>query len=445
MVIRGSAIGMALVFGLAAALTPQTAAAVLFVNTTSAAASDATKCTLRAAIKAINLGTAQGGCPAGSPTDYIFFEVPEGSTFTFSTPDVAGGPSALPNIGAGRDITIGNVDGVHVTLARDTNQPCHPDSTADPGEVTFFYVNSNAVLTLANTTLRNGCAGGGGGVPYAGGAIFNTGTVDLIHVRVTGNQAGASGGAIHNRGTLIVEDSRIDSNFAPRGAAIANVGGDVYAYRSLIDTNIAIADPLTGNGGTGFAIWNVKGGAGPTPGNVYFENTTVSSTLTLSTDVGSTIYSLDSMLTTVATTVADNAGYGVELGNGASWKHASTLLSNNQRGNCFFAAADPLVEEFTVGVSSDASCGAKGPGISDVDAQLGGLADNGGPWPSRLPAATSPVRDASSCLKPNNSLLNSDARAKPRPDGARCDAGAVEIIITDRIFLEGFDSLATSD
>jgi hypothetical protein len=85
----------------------------------------------------------------------------------------------------------------------------------------------------------------------------------------------------------------------------------------------------------------------------------------------------------------------------------------------------------------------EGSGGAPLDAQLGPLADNGGPTLTQMPAVTSPVVDfgaPSGCPIDDDGLpgtpdvpLLTDQRGAPRPrdgdgDGfARCDAGAVEV------------------
>ena len=54
---------------------------------------------------------------------------------------------------------------------------------------------------------------------------------------------------------------------------------------------------------------------------------------------------------------------------------------------------------------------------------LGALADNGGTTPTLLPQATSPAIDAADCVG-----ISPDQRGVARPQGARCDIGAVEVL-----------------
>jgi hypothetical protein len=75
-------------------------------------------------------------------------------------------------------------------------------------------------------------------------------------------------------------------------------------------------------------------------------------------------------------------------------------------------------------LGSDTSCSLSVPGdLSATDPMLGPPAANGGPTETRLPLSGSPAIDlvAGSCPPPG-----ADQRGVARPDGAGCDAGAVE-------------------
>jgi len=77
-----------------------------------------------------------------------------------------------------------------------------------------------------------------------------------------------------------------------------------------------------------------------------------------------------------------------------------------------------------------------GDGNSTADPLLGPLQDNGGFTQTHLPAPGSPAIDAGD---PAN-CDGVDQRGVPRPQGARCDIGSVEVVqINDRIFADGFE------
>lgn len=111
----------------------------------------------------------------------------------------------------------------------------------------------------------------------------------------------------------------------------------------------------------------------------------------------------------------------------------------------FNSGATPTIDHSVVqgsgssGVGWNTGLGTDAGGNPDANPQLGALAGNGGTTQTLLPGAGSSAIDAgndSVCTAaPVNGL---DQRGVTRPQGARCDIGAVEVV-TDRIFLNGFD------
>jgi len=83
------------------------------------------------------------------------------------------------------------------------------------------------------------------------------------------------------------------------------------------------------------------------------------------------------------------------------------------------------------GCPAGAICGAD---VRDLDPQLAALADNGGVGPTLMPAMDGPAVDAGA----DDVCVETDQRGVSRPQGPRCDIGAVEAI-NDRIFANGFD------
>jgi len=85
--------------------------------------------------------------------------------------------------------------------------------------------------------------------------------------------------------------------------------------------------------------------------------------------------------------------------------------------------------------SNDQSCGLTGTGdVQDGgDPGLGSLADNGGPGLTFLPQPSSPLMNAiptGSCQAGGASGITTDERSLPRPSGAGCEVGAVEVQAT---------------
>ncbi len=106
------------------------------------------------------------------------------------------------------------------------------------------------------------------------------------------------------------------------------------------------------------------------------------------------------------------------------------------RGNCSFAAGSV---DFGVGniESGGNTCGFPSDinqvNVSSTSLALGPLGENGGYTATIVPGAASVARDSATALF----CLDDDQRGHPRPFGAGCDVGAVEV--SDAIFINGFD------
>lgn len=125
---------------------------------------------------------------------------------------------------------------------------------AAPGTPPFriFHVAPQGRLTLRDLTICNGATEG-----YTdGGGLWNTGTLVLERVTVTGNAAGDDGGGIRNDGVLRMVGSFVLAN---RASGEGGTGGGLYnlpvagaGEATLLDTVLRYNQA----GDRGGAIWN---------------------------------------------------------------------------------------------------------------------------------------------------------------------------------------------
>ena len=94
-------------------------------------------------------------------------------------------------------------------------------------------------------------------------------------------------------------------------------------------------------------------------------------------------------------------------------------------------------------LDDDGTCSLSATGSkSHMNAELGALADNGGPTFTRAPAAGSPAVNSipdgvGGCVA---SAIDQRGITRLGPANSQCDMGAVELVlITDCIFADGFD------
>lgn len=356
--------------------------------------------------------------------------------------------------------------------------------TVSGGEaVRVLQVQVGARLTLANLTVHAGRATGasGGGVAnfgtltvhhsiftynvaaYHGGAILNYGALEVNDSTFLGNEAGINGGAIDTIGQVTVRRSTFTSNSAGfRGGAINN-----YLGAMTIEESTFTANSSTGYGG---GLVN-DGGTALIQASSVFSNT--------AQDVGGGVRNsggLSIVDSTFANNQAGTRGGGIENSNSLDVVN-STLVANSaasQGGGIYNhtgAAAQALhvtlvanntlitgggnlenLGSFSIGYSiiingsilncqgaftslgynmdSGTDCGL----LSADDTQneepgLTPLQDNGGPTFTMAPL-TGNVFDRI----PAAACLPTDQRGLTRPQGGRCDIGAIERYTSPPLF-----------
>jgi len=251
----------------------------------------------------------------------------------------------------------------------------------------LFVGGTNATLTRVRL-LRNGSGTGPGGGAYIGGTM-----VGMTDSTVEGNIAANQGGGIAANGaglTITIANSTISTN---RAAGSSGVGGGVLLVTGFASTLSNVT--FSGN------VADFSGGGAYLVGRLTLRNVTLADN---SAPIGSAILNDNSPITL-----------------------ASSIISGAAPNHC---TGDAIMSgDFNI--DSNGTCGLTGAhDRSNVDPQLGPLADNGGPTLTHLPAATSPAIDGGD----PNDCLATDQRGQVRPtdgngDGvAVCDVGAVEFL-----------------
>lgn len=243
------------------------------------------------------------------------------------------------------------------------------------------------------TTIIREVSGGDGRVFL----VEQNAVLDLSGVTVTGSRDASAvllfGANITFRATNVI----FTQNTAANGGAIDATGGSVTLVNTTIHGNTA-----TGKGGGVYL-----GGAGS---QLAAHNTTIAGN---AAPDGAGIAVDQGAATLRATTLAQNAG-SADL-RGAATLHASVV------GTCAGA-----VTSLGGNAAGDAACALGGAGDRTAPLALGALADHGGTTPTLLPTASSPAIDAD----PACAAGATDQRGVARPQGAACDAGAVELTAT---------------
>lgn len=319
------------------------------------------------------------------------------------------------------------------------------------GHSRVFHLASVGVppiaFTVIGVSIRNGAAPAFGG----GGIKASDLSMTLVDSIVEDNQAVEGEGAISFGSTVVSGVALTLVNSVVRRNITREFGSTVQTHGlgdkavMMVDSTVAdnVSTVPSGCGGVGIsesrshlrfmrstmrdntadmAALCVFDGADATA-----ENSTISGNVSGGVALGGRS---PGRLRLVHTTISRNDG-GPAL-RGFGWisdanliSFQNSLVADNPGGNCRVEATSLV----TLGGNlEDAdSCGFTGPGDQvSTPAELGPLADNGGPTLTHLPEAASPGVDAAPCL----SGKPTDQRGVRRPLGASpfpaCDAGSVE-------------------
>ncbi len=262
-----------------------------------------------------------------------------------------------------------------------------------------FIVNAGITATVKQLTVTKGY-----GFQLAGG-ILNNGSLTLDHVVVTQNTMATNAGdfwqgdgGIYNGdgATLNLSDSSVTNNHAGWS------GGGVYSFFNTT-TTILRSSTLSGNTSTG---WH-GGAIFQTDGDITITNSTIANNI-----------------------APDWAPSTFFIGQyGGSFVPTLTLTNSIITGNHWYAC-----ERFASGTAANVVSGGHNlvqdnscsPAASDLilaEAQIGPLANNGGPTLTHALLPGSPAIDSA-----NDALCPvTDQRGVTRPQGTHCDIGSYEV------------------
>ena len=348
-------------------------------------------CTLREAIRAANANAAVDACPAGSGADTITLAV---GRYALSV-----GPAG-DQVAASGDLDV--TDPAGLTIAG------NPDGSTVDGDGTdrVFEVLGAATASFDRLTITGGANGGAGGGIETNGA---GGGSTVTRSTITGNSSGTGGGLdVVGNMTLTVIDTTVAGNVAPGvmgegGGINAETGAVLNVINSTISGNSATAD--------GGAI-HVVGLTKPTV-NV------LSSTIAANTAAngGGTLPEAGNTVNLKGSILAGNTG----TVSGPDCGGALTSQGNNLIGN---TSGCPITNQ-------------QPTDIIGQNAQLGRLADNGGPTQTHAVAPSSPAIDAGPPDAPP-----SDQRGVPRnPDIGAYEYATCGGKVVNRVGTEGNDKL----
>jgi hypothetical protein len=329
-------------------------------------------------------------------------------------------------------------------------------------------VYSSALVTLTNSTVNDNSAafaGGGlsttttGGFTMTGGSVsgndaFTAGGVllgdnltasfdDTDFIGNTSTGANFGGGAILSGGKLTIDHATISGNTADgssgSGGAIYSGSGNENVNTTLKVSNSTITD---NEAFVGSAIF-----AGSTKASSTNKVSVSNSTIHANTATGPFgAIETTAPMSIVGSTITDNTAvptspfdaYGGIVAQSAGQVSLSgSVLSGNSGHQCNVTVADG---GYNLNSPTASECGFSAV-KNDLFAlpQLGVLANNGGPTQTRLPGPTSPALNkipGAAATGVTDAITGTaitlcgvgatDQRGTARPQGAKCDIGAVE-------------------
>jgi CSLREA domain-containing protein len=378
------------------ALAPAAHAATITVNTTDDELSVPTDgdCSLREAITAANTNAAVDGCTSGAAGEDTVV-VPAG-TFTLAV------------AGTGEDAAAtGDLDLTESAVVRGASAETTIVDGADLDRV-FDVTAAGATARLEDLTVRNGSVADGAG-------IRNAGTLTLLRVAVSQNQATGNAGGILNAAPaamLTVTGSTLSGNTSGQtGGGLGTEGGTVTVRNSTISGNqaecsgggIALANGTTATLNNATIADNVADANPPPPGACG----------------------------------AENNGGGIFIGAGNTVNVSNTIFGTNRDQSSGADARHPdcsgtiasqgynLIQDTTGCTVSGTTTG----NITGQNPQLSPLADEGGTTQTHALRQGSDAVDAGNPAAPGSSgsaCEATDQRGVNRPQGPRCDIGAFE-------------------
>lgn len=303
---------------------------------------------------------------------------------------VSGGEGgAILNCG-GASLTVTNSQFID-NYVEYTGGAIRNNKTDNPGDC--GVKDSPGIVNISNSVFRGNYAAGGG-------ALLNSGIMNIENSAIHDNEAGYEGGGILNDGILTIIASTITSNTAnTRGGGGIVQSGIITISHSLIENNIAVM----GGGGIGIVRGTthiedsaIVSNTAAYGGGVYAEvdaeyasyaNMTIkNSTLSGNRAVGLNadggggamkVVSPTNNITITQSTIANNAA-PYQTGRDGIWQVDGTVLiqqsivAGNGTENCTLDAGS--WDGTAYNLASDASCA----GFAEVDPLLTPLGDYGG-------------------------------------------------------------------
>lgn len=349
--------------------------------------------------------------------------------------------SRIVEIALNAAVTISGVTLFHGAVSGSNGASDTPTTPPTNGGSAFggaVLINGGATLTLDECVVDSNTATGG----YGGGVLFGSAST------TAGAGGDATGGAVYNLGffssarcafTHNIASGGAGGIYAPLGPGTGTsgyggngsggvIGGNGQA--ELLNSVLAANNATGGNGGPYFAP-PFPGSVGGNGGDASAGAMALSgfSVLEFVTAVGNSV----TAGTGAFANTPGSAGSATttDLAAGATVLARSSVLASGG-GSCSLDGGTILTQGSNL--SSDGGC----PGFNlTADPKFHALSVGSNGYPIAFPAYGSPVIDAAfDCNDAFGLVVGEDLQGTPRPQGLKCDLGAIE---ADYIFVNGFE------
>lgn len=288
---------------------------------------------------------------------------------------------------------IGITGSVVIEQSASATAPVTLEGRGNPDGRRIFTIFSGVSATLTRLVLTNGYSVNN--TPAGGGAVFNSGTLNVNFSHIKDSAAGSDngGGIYNNGGTVNLNNSTVSGSSAANGGGIYNVDGNVNLTNSTISGNTAT------NIGGGYYGFNNLGTSNlaATHGTIAVNSALSGGGIAASSAVGVSIVTLDN------TIVGDNTA-----------PTGPDLFSSTTGGGVITSNGYNLIENTSSSTFTPASTD-----ITGTDPRLMPLALNGGTTPTHAlrndGSGTSPAIDQGSSAV---SGQTTDQRGQPQYDFA---------------------------
>lgn len=310
-----------------------------------------------------------------------------------------------------------------------------------PAQGGAIYVGVGSSLWLANCDIHdNAVIGGYGGREFApdnsisggrggnaeGGAVYAAGDLDVSHCTFRANSASGGHGGDNQAFVPGVGGS------ASGGAGSDGRGGAIAGSGTVDLSDVTLVGNTANGGGGGNVLFPIPGSVGGAGGSASGGALSIAG------------FSVFEFVTSAANSAVPGGGGGglTSFGPSGSATASDVLIGATvvARSSVFASAAAPACVLVAGGIQAqganldrDGSC----PGFNlHADPKLSPLAPNVGGRYVMFPQFGSPLIDAAvDCMDAFGTIVPDDELGTPRPQGAKCDLGAIE---ADYIFADGF-------